>query len=88
MEKFINVDKQKLSKKFFLTLPEGVILCSNCGHAPDEPIFLEKVSPLSKREEQWQRIKDCYANQRHCHVFENESECSRFLKSIEIPAKK
>lgn len=61
-----------LTKEFLLSLKEGHYLVSNTKKNR-KPIFEESVSPMDKREAQWQRIKEAEAHQRLCFVYENRS---------------
>ena len=80
--KKLELMREKLSKKFLMGLPEGVCLVSNIGWSPDEPEFIEKVSPLSKRDKQWKRIVEAHVDQRLCNVFSTKKDYQAFLKRI------
>lgn len=74
--------REKLTKKFLMGLPEGLYLVSNTGWSPEEPEFIEKVSPLSKRDEQWKRIIEAHVDQRLCNVFRTKKDYQAFLNRI------
>ena len=69
---------KKLTKKFFMSLDEGIFLVSNCHQMVDPqtytPCFYEYLVPLPKRTEQWQKIKEVGADQRLCSVYSNMGE--------------
>ena len=45
----------KLTKKYFMELPEGVYLVSNVYEDNNTPAYADEVPPLFKREEQWKK---------------------------------
>jgi hypothetical protein len=63
---------RKLTKKFFMSLPEGVYVVSNChdtlGPGRATPVFNEYVVQCEERSTQWDRIKTVGADQRLCDV--------------------
>ncbi len=64
------VFRTKLSKRFFLSIPAGHILESNCYSSPHVPIVLEQVrSSTKEREKQWLRIVAAGASSRLCNVY-------------------
>jgi hypothetical protein len=75
----------KLTKKFFMSLPTGVYVVSNCydtlrpGHAT--PVFNEYVLPEDERRSQWGRIKAAYADQRLCDVYRSAEDYKKVLQS-------
>ena len=89
----------KLSKTCLFMLPEGVWLMSNVlNHCmksiltPDgeitsltwyEPAYLEQVSPLMEREEQWARIKKEGVNHLLYHLFDSREQADIHLNSLE-----
>ena len=82
---------QKLTKKFFMSLDEGVFLVSSCHEMVDSqtytPCFYEYIVPLEKRPEQWQKIKEVRADQRECSIYSNMGEFKRALqKNIQEPS--
>ncbi len=72
----------KLTKKYFMELPEGVYLVSNVYEDKNTPAYADEVSPLFKREEQWKKIVTAYADQRLCNVFMNRKDYLEWLKTI------
>jgi len=74
------IKTEKLTKGFLMELPEGVYLVSNVYEKKGKPAFAEKVSPLSKRNKQWERIVKAWANHRLCDVFKTKKDyeaCSK-----------
>ncbi len=72
----------RLTKKFFLLIPTGLYLSSNCWTF-DRPIFEEKILHNKNREDQWERILKCRADQRLCNIFENKKDHEKWFKQIE-----
>jgi len=71
-----------LTKKFFMSLPNGVFIVSNIG-APEQPRCAEHVlSPASEREKQWERIVLRGCSNRLCWVFKNEEEAMTYLRPL------
>ena len=44
--------RSKLTKKFFMELPDGLYMVSNVFHNPMQSIFAEEVVPPQLREDQ------------------------------------
>ena len=69
------ITRTKLTKKFFIDLPEGVYIVSNCYKKVRRnkyvPLFEETVGSLKERDTQWERIRSARANQRLCFVYTN-----------------
>ena len=61
----------RLTKKFFLSIPEGLYLVSNLLLTRNQSIFAEKVVAHSMRETQWKRIIEAGAAQRLCYIYKN-----------------
>jgi hypothetical protein len=78
----------RLTKKFFLSIPEGHYLASGVGQAPGQPDFAETVLPLAEREEQWRRILKARVNGRNCDVFRSPFEHFDFCLSIRSTIKR
>jgi hypothetical protein len=78
-EKSIGV---KLTKRYFMELPEGVYLVSNVYEDNNTPAYADEVLPLFKREEQWKKIVKSYADQRLCNVFNNKKEYLKWFNTI------
>ena len=76
--KIEEIKRGKFTKKFLMDLPDDVFLMSNRLNDKYEPVFAEKVMPLSKRIDQWQRIKEASADQRLCHVFKTEKDAEKW----------
>lgn len=76
----------RLTRQFHLDLPEGSYLVSNCisGLSAEGviPVFAEPVVSMTRRAEQWQRIVAAGANQRICHVFEDEEGFEEWQRGI------
>jgi hypothetical protein len=72
----------KLTKKYFMELPEGVYLVSNVYEDKDTPAYADLVPPLFKREEQWRKIVKSHADQRLCDVFKTKKDYIDWFKTI------
>ena len=68
------ITRGKLTKKFLKELSTNSYLVSNCGHNKYSPIYENLVVAMPKRENQWNEIKQAYANNRLCRVFRNKSD--------------
>jgi hypothetical protein len=69
----------KLTKKFFMNLPEGLFLVSNIFPTMETSVFAKETSPFSQRLDQWKRIISVGADQRLCHVFGSKEEYEIWL---------
>ena len=71
----------KLTKKFLMSLPNGVYLMSNIAATRDKAIFGEYViSPVAEREKQWARIKLAGADNRLCRIFKTENQAINWIE--------
>ncbi len=68
------LQRKRLSKKFFMTLEEGLFVASNCANENRKPVFADEIWPLSIRGLQWQIIVDRRTNNRLCNVFKTKSD--------------
>ena len=83
---FSKIESGKLTKKFFMGLPEKVFLVSNCYEDAIRPIFSEHVAaPGVPRQMQWEKIKSAYADQRHCDIFDSENDFKDYYKKKHLP---
>lgn len=75
----IVIARELLTKGFFMALPTGSYLVSNCGNTPGKhvPTFNERVGPAAARQAQWERIKAARAHGRLCNVGETEAPDAR-----------
>ena len=75
----------KLTKKFFMSLPAGVYVASNCyntlGPGCATPVFNEYVAQREERKAQWDTIKAVGANQRLCDVYRNAEDYKKVVQS-------
>ena len=76
---------ERLTKKFFLALPEGVYLASNVALMPGQPIFAETAAPLGEREAQWKRIVAVRVNNQLCNVFQTPDDYMRYALEVRFP---
>lgn len=70
----------KLTKKFYMGLPDRVFLVCSVGMSPMEPEFAEYVVVLSERLQQWRRIREARVDQRHCQVYQKREDFEEYLK--------
>lgn len=86
MEDKSHLGSHKLNKKFFMSLPTGAYLASNCynslGPGRTTPCFHESVLPTEERTAQWERIRTVYADQRLCNVYESIEEFKLSINSM------
>jgi hypothetical protein len=76
------MDKEReatLTRKFFMSLPEGVFVVSDFGYAPGKPLCFESVSPSSDRQRQWKTIVLRGFSNRFCSVFKNQQAAIDYL---------
>jgi len=73
----------RLTKKFLMSLPNGIYLMSNLLGQSGNSIFGKYIlSPLYEREKQWQRIKRVGANNHLCRLFKTESQANAWIDKI------
>ena len=70
----------KLTKKFYMGLPDRVFLVCSVGMSPMEPEFAEYVVVSSERLQQWNRILEARVDQRHCEVYQKREDFEEYLK--------
>jgi hypothetical protein len=70
----------KLTKKFYIGLPDGVFLVCSAGMSPLEPSFAEYVAIDIDRPVQWNRIREARADQIECHVYQTKEDFEEYLK--------
>jgi hypothetical protein len=74
----------KLTKKFLMSLPNGVYLMSNLAATRNKPVFSEYIiSPITEREKQWARIKLAGANNRLCRIFKTEKQAFDWISEMQ-----
>jgi hypothetical protein len=73
--------RAKLTKRFFLELPEGVFLVSNVFKDRMVPYFAEKISVIPDREKQWIKITELGVEQRLCYIFKDRHHFEKWLNS-------
>jgi hypothetical protein len=73
---------RKLTKKFFMELPENVYIVSNLFIQKDVSLYDDKVASVSKREIQWKKIVETSVDQRKCHIFRNKADYKKWLKQL------
>lgn len=79
-----NPIRNKLTKAFFMHLPEGVYLCSGCHDQNHLPVFAEFVVESGEaRKIQWELIKTSQADQRNCYAFQSREEYIEFVKNVQ-----
>ena len=78
MKRSSPIYRRKLSKKFFMELPTGLFIVSNCyemiGPRIYTPAFCGCVAPPEMREAQWEQIRNSGADQRMCKVYPSSEE--------------
>ena len=76
---------ERLTKKFFLSLPCGVYLTSNVALTPGQPIFAETVAPPDEREAQWKKIVAVRVDNQRCSVFQTPGDYIRSSLEVRFP---
>ena len=74
--------REKLTKKFLMGLSTNTYLVSNIGNTIDQPVYKGRVVAESKREDQWNELKEVGANGRLCNVFQNKADYEKWLSQI------
>ncbi len=74
MEKGKILFREKLTKTFFMQLPEGLYLASNVHDDRFQSIFEEEIATLDQRKEQWKRIVSAGATQKLCCIFKTKED--------------
>jgi hypothetical protein len=69
----------KLTKKFFMKLPEGLYLVSNLHKNLFQSMFGEEIAALGQREKQWKRIVEAGVSQKLCYVFKTKEDYEIWL---------
>jgi hypothetical protein len=77
MRKQRSINAKRLTKQFLMSLRAGGYLVGNVCDNHYRPAFAERVAPRSKREEQWQRIKEVRAQGRVCDLFKDRERFKR-----------
>jgi hypothetical protein len=84
MSDITEIGPVKLSKRYLMSLPVGKYLVSGVGYTPTRRFFMEYVTPLTERHEQWKRVVEASADQRCCYHYESakkfKSEMDKFLQ--------
>jgi len=75
-------ERHKLTRKYLMSLTEGLYLVSNLWHNSTQPYFAENVAPINLREKQWDRIKNVNADQRLCNVFKSKKEHTKWREQF------
>lgn len=70
----------KLTKKFYIGLPDGVFLVCSAGMSPIEPSFAEHVAIEIDRPLQWNRIREAHADQLQCDVYQTRADYVEYIK--------
>lgn len=68
----------RLTKSVLLSLPEGLLIQSNCGPGPLN-LFEERLGPLDRREEVWGRLRQLRLDGRLFRGFSNEESYDRLF---------
>ena len=72
------IARGKLTKKFLIELPTNSYLVSNVGYDKYTPMYENRVVAASKRENQWNEIKQASVNNRLCYAFRNKSDYKKW----------
>ena len=72
----------KLTKKFLMDLPDNIFLASNLFLGRGISAYAEYVAPLSKRNQQWEKIVKASVDQRLCYIFRTKTEYAEWLKEL------
>ena len=76
---------ERLTKKFFMSLPQGVYLASNVALMPGQPIFAETLAALGEREAQWKKIVVVRVDNQRCSVLQTPGDYIRSSLEVRFP---
>jgi hypothetical protein len=84
----MNIQKCKLTRKYFRSLQSNLYLVSNTARRPDEPCFAEHVETNPEdRDAQWKRIVAARVDQISCMVFINKQQWINFVQQFHLVQK-
>jgi hypothetical protein len=73
------VAAERLTKRFFMGLPEGVYAASGLCNRECRPLFEQHVAKAGPaRERQWEEVKKAQVDQHVCHVFRTQGDSAAF----------
>ena len=75
-------ERGKLTKTFFMSLPDGTFLVSRARDGANEPMFAEAAVHRAERDEQWRRVRSANACGRLCYVFDSRQHFEEFYKAF------
>jgi hypothetical protein len=80
-------ERGKLTKKFFMSLPDSTFLVSRARNGANEPMFAKAVVHRAERDEQWRRVRSANASGRLCSVFDSRQHFEEFYRAFPTYAK-
>ena len=82
MEKGKVLHREKLTKKFYMQLPEGLYLVTNIHDTRFQARFAEEIVGLDLRGNQWKEIVAAGVSQTLCYVFKTKKDYEVWLNQV------
>ena len=79
MEKGKVLYREKLTKKFYMQLPEELYLVSNIHDTRFQARYAEETAGLDQKENQWKKIVAAGVSQTLCYVFKTKKDYEVWL---------
>lgn len=79
MDKGKELYRDKLTKKFFMQLPEGLYLVSNTHENRFQSKFAEEIAAFDQKRNQWKKIVAAGVSQTLCYVFKTKKDYEIWL---------
>ena len=82
MDKGKELYRDKLTKKFFMQLPEGLYLVSNTHENRFQSKFAEEIAAFDQKRNQWKKIVAAGVSQALCYVFKTKKDYEVWLNQV------
>lgn len=82
MDKGKELYRDKLTKKFFMQLPEGLYLVSNTHENRFQSKFAEEIAAFDQKRNQWKKIVAAGVSQTLCYVFKTKKDYEIWLNQV------
>jgi len=82
MDKGKVLSREKLTKKFFMQLPEGLYLVSNIHENRFQSRFAEEIAAFDQKGNQWKKIVAAGVSQTLCYVFKTKKDYEIWLNQV------
>ena len=82
MDKGKILNREKLTKKYLMQLPEGLYLVSNIHDTRFQARFAGEIAALDQRGSQWKKIVAAGVSQSLCYVFKTKKDYEIWLNQV------